>query len=89
MRSVYTLAISTSIGSSDKRCDNCGIIVNRASYINGKFFCWACVGNVVSNWHHISINKLENPCDGCANNPKNDPYASGVCHCTLGAMQYR
>ena len=27
-----------------------------------------------------------NPCEGCSNNPKNNPYASGICHCALPAM---
>ena len=31
------------------------------------------------------INKK--PCDICSNNPAVNPLASGICHCTLGAMQ--
>lgn len=27
-----------------------------------------------------------NPCEGCSNNPKTNPYASGICHCALPAM---
>lgn len=27
------------------------------------------------------------PCENCPNNPKNNPYASGVCCCSL-ASQY-
>lgn len=27
--------------------------------------------------------KAENPCEHCTNNPKNNPNASGICHCAL------
>lgn len=27
-----------------------------------------------------------NPCDCCSNNPKNNPHASGICHCTNPSM---
>jgi hypothetical protein len=31
------------------------------------------------------VNQINNdPCEKCYNNPKNNPFASGVCLCTLG-----
>ena len=27
-----------------------------------------------------------NPCEHCANNPKNNPASSGFCHCVLGTV---
>lgn len=32
-------------------------------------------------------NEFADPCVGCSNNPKNNSYASGVCHCALPAMR--
>lgn len=29
-------------------------------------------------------NEVPNPCEKCNNNPKNNPMASGICHCILG-----
>ena len=26
------------------------------------------------------------PCRNCNNNPRNNPYASGICHCALPSM---
>ena len=31
-------------------------------------------------------NNNYNPCEFCMNNPKNNKYASGICHCALPAM---
>ena len=29
------------------------------------------------------------PCENCPNNPKNNPYASGVCFCSLASQYVR
>lgn len=33
-----------------------------------------------------SFKAYSNPCEHCQNNPVNNPYASGVCHCVLPYM---
>ena len=34
---------------------------------------------------NVIIDKREykNPCEGCPNNPQNNPFASGYCNCVL------
>lgn len=45
------------------------------------------------DWNNINNIKYERPvfeqdcCKNCPNNPKNNPNASGICHCALPAMQ--
>ena len=36
--------------------------------------------------HVTSDNKQYDPCALCSGNPKNNPHASGICHCTLPSM---
>ena len=38
-------------------------------------------------WNGVldNLSDTHDPCDGCNNNPKNNPFASGVCYCTLGS----
>ena len=33
------------------------------------------------------INNIHKCCEHCSNNPKNNPYASGICCCSLPAME--
>ena len=30
--------------------------------------------------------QYNDPCEHCSNNPKNNPYASGICCCALPAL---
>lgn len=40
------------------------------------------------NINEYGVNSYYNdPCENCMNNPKNNPNASGVCHCVLPAMR--
>ena len=41
---------------------------------------------VIETIKSIDISEYHDPCAGCSNNPKNNPYASGVCGCTLPYM---
>lgn len=34
------------------------------------------------SWNHNAYD----PCEFCSNNPKNNPYATGICHCALPAL---
>ena len=36
--------------------------------------------------YNLMGRKYNNPCETCMNNPKNNPYASGVCNCALPAL---
>ena len=71
------------------RCDNCGKSAARVTHMNGRIYCSVCVSNVVSKSHSDAMDANVSPCDSCPSNPKNNPYASGVCHCTLGLKQIR
>lgn len=33
--------------------------------------------------YNLTEPKSNDPCEFCNNNPKNNPYASGICNCAL------
>jgi hypothetical protein len=39
-----------------------------------------------NTWYVGKYNTGNNPCEHCPNNPKNNPYSSGVCHCVLPSL---
>lgn len=46
-------------------------------------------GGTIADWDYWLPQKgyyggNESPCEHCSNNPKNNPHASGICHCILG-----
>ena len=53
---------------------------------------WEAIEKQISpSWHFVSEievpeNKVtqQDACESCPNNPKNNPFASGFCLCTLG-----
>lgn len=38
------------------------------------------------NQSNQGINHPYNPCLNCINNPLNNPFATGICHCALPSM---
>ena len=89
---MYTYNIPTSATSASSpvlKCSHCGKSVLRGTYVGGNAYCSMCLSQIIKSSRFETQHAASNPCDGCSSNPKNDPYASGVCHCTLGAMQYR
>lgn len=36
------------------------------------------------NEYPLHNNNISDPCINCPNNPMNNPFSSGVCHCILG-----
>jgi hypothetical protein len=44
------------------------------------------INSNIPNFDTFNNRKYHNPCDKCMNNPKNNPNASGVCHCALPSM---
>ena len=58
---------------------------NNDEYDYGHNVFWKPDNN---NINEYGVNSCYNdPCENCINNPKNNPNASGVCHCALPAMR--
>ena len=36
--------------------------------------------------NYPELNQPVNPCLNCSNNPANNPFATGICHCALPSM---
>ena len=44
------------------------------------------IGHFEAEWHKQYFGVYQSAdCATCSNNPKNNPYASGICHCILGS----
>lgn len=39
-----------------------------------------------SKSYRMDISNRIDPCENCPNNPKNNPNASGICHCALPTL---
>ena len=81
---------NTSAASGNRACGYCGRTVSGGTFVSGVFYCPMCASILNRNNSIGAQRSFENqrPCDGCSSNPSNNPHASGVCHCTLGSIQF-
>ena len=76
-------------------CNHCNKQVSGGTYIAGVFYCPMCLSIIRANTlrsqmiYPMESFNLHNrgSCERCTNNPSNG--GSGICHCILGAMQWR
>ena len=68
-----SITTSTSIDINAKDKNDIGII-------------YVPLTKITPLYDEIYAQSLFDPCRNCNNNPRNNPHASGICHCVLPSM---